>query len=88
MPQTLQYILIAVAAIVLLAIVLKLFKVTFKTILKLALNAAAYYSGQLAMWLLYPLLELAVFAVEAVAFRLALKKPDAEFRFQIFQRGT
>ena len=40
MPQTLQYILIAVAAIVLLAIVLKLFKVTFKTILKLVLNAA------------------------------------------------
>ena len=40
MPQTLQYILIAVAAIIVLAIVLKLFKVGFKTILKIAINAA------------------------------------------------
>ncbi len=40
MPQTLQYILIAVAAIIVLVIVLKLFKVGFKTILKIAINAA------------------------------------------------
>lgn len=42
--------------------------------LNLALNLTAYCSGSLAMWLLYPLLELAVFAVEAVVFRLAFKK--------------
>lgn len=41
--------------------------------LNLALNLTAYHSGSLAMWLLYPLLELAVFAVEAVVFRLAFK---------------
>ncbi len=40
MPQTLQYILIAVAAIIVLVIVLKLFKVGFKTIFKIAINAA------------------------------------------------
>ena len=40
MPQTLQYILIALAALVVLCILLKLFKVTFKTILKVAINAA------------------------------------------------
>ena len=39
MPTILQYILIALAAIVVLCIVLKLFKVTFKTILKIAINA-------------------------------------------------
>ena len=39
MPEILQYILIAIAAIVVLVIVLKLFKVTFKTILKVAVNA-------------------------------------------------
>ncbi len=40
MPQTLQYILIAAAAIIVLIIVLKLFKVSIKTILKVAINAA------------------------------------------------
>ena len=40
MTQTLQYILIAVAAIIVLVIVLKLFKVGFKTIFKIAINAA------------------------------------------------
>ena len=44
--------------------------------LNLALNITAYHSGWLAMWLLYPLLELAVFGVEAVVFRLTLKKPE------------
>ena len=44
--------------------------------LNLALNLTCYFSGSLAMWLLYPLLELAVFAVEAVVFRLAFK-PEA-----------
>lgn len=41
--------------------------------LNLALNLTCYFSGSLAMWLLYPLLELAVFIVEAVVFRLAFK---------------
>lgn len=41
--------------------------------LNLALNLTCYFSGALAMWLLYPLLELAVFIVEAVVFRLAFK---------------
>ena len=40
MPQTLQYILIAAAAIIVLIIVLKLFKVSIKTILKVAISAA------------------------------------------------
>ena len=40
MPQILQYILIAVAAALVLAIVLKLFKFGFKTILKFVINAA------------------------------------------------
>ena len=44
--------------------------------LNLALNLTAYYSGSLAMWVFYPLYELAVFAVEAVVFRLAFK-PEA-----------
>lgn len=44
--------------------------------LNLALNLTCYFSGALAMWLLYPLLELAVFIVEAVVFRLAFK-PEA-----------
>ena len=48
--------------------------------LNLALNLTAYSSGQLAMWLLYPLLELAVFAVEAAAFRLTLKNPEGKGR--------
>ena len=46
--------------------------------LNLALNLTCYFSGSLAMWLLYPLLELAVFAVEAVVFRLTLKKPEGK----------
>lgn len=41
--------------------------------LNLALNLTAYYSGSLAMWVFYPLFELAVFIVEAVVFRLAFK---------------
>ncbi len=44
--------------------------------LNLALNLTAYYSGSLAMWVFYPLYELAVFIVEAVVFRLAFK-PEA-----------
>lgn len=40
MTETLQYILIAVVAFAALVILLKLFKVGFKTILKLAINAA------------------------------------------------
>ena len=44
--------------------------------LNLALNLTAYYSGSLAMWVFYPLFELAVFIVEAVVFRLAFK-PEA-----------
>ena len=41
MPQTLQYILIALAALVVLCILLKLFKVTFKTILKVGASIGA-----------------------------------------------
>lgn len=41
--------------------------------LNLALNLTAYYSGSLAMWVFYPLFELAVFIVEAVVFQLAFK---------------
>lgn len=44
--------------------------------LNLALNLTAYYSGSLAMWVFYPLFELAVFIVEALVFRLAFK-PEA-----------
>ena len=40
MPQILQYILIAVAAVLVLAVVLKLLKFGFKTILKFVINAA------------------------------------------------
>ena len=40
MSETLQYILIAIAALILLAVALKLFKFGFKTILKLVINAA------------------------------------------------
>lgn len=40
MPQTVQYILIALAAFILLILVLKLLRVSFKTILKIAINAA------------------------------------------------
>ena len=40
MPEVLQYILIGIAAVVVLAIVLKLFKFGFKTILKFVINAA------------------------------------------------
>ena len=40
MPETVQYILIALAAFVVLILVLKLLKVSFKTILKIAINAA------------------------------------------------
>ena len=40
MPETVQYILIALAAFIALIIVLKLFKVSFKTIVKVAINAA------------------------------------------------
>ncbi len=40
MSEILQFILIAAAAIVVLCIALKLFKVAFKTIFKVALNAA------------------------------------------------
>ena len=46
--------------------------------LNLALNLTCYFSGRWAMWLLYPLLELAVFIVEAVVFRLTLKKPEGQ----------
>ena len=41
--------------------------------LNLALNLTCYFSGSLAMWVFYPLFELAVFIVEAVVFRLAFK---------------
>lgn len=40
MPETVQYILIALAAFIALIIVLKLFKVSFRTIVKVAINAA------------------------------------------------
>ncbi len=40
MPETVQYILIALAAFIALIVVLKLFKVSFKTIVKVAVNAA------------------------------------------------
>ena len=40
MPETVQYILIALAAFIALIVVLKLFKVSFKTIVKVAINAA------------------------------------------------
>lgn len=40
MPETVQYILIALAAFIALIIVLKLFRVSFKTIVKVAINAA------------------------------------------------
>lgn len=40
MPEILQFILIAVGAVIVLCIALKLFKVAFKTIFKVALNAA------------------------------------------------
>lgn len=40
MPETVQYILIALAAFIALIIVLKLFKVSFRTIVKVAVNAA------------------------------------------------
>lgn len=40
MPETVQYILIALAAFIVLIIVLKLFKVSFRTIVKIAVNAA------------------------------------------------
>lgn len=40
MPETVQYILIALAAFIALIIVLKLFRVSFKTIVKVAVNAA------------------------------------------------
>lgn len=40
MSETVQYILIALAAVVLLAVALKLFKIGFKTIFKLFINAA------------------------------------------------
>lgn len=40
MPETVQYILIALAAFIVLILVLKLLKVSFKTILKVAVNAA------------------------------------------------
>lgn len=49
MSQTIQYILIAAAVIVLLLIGLKLFKATFKTIFTIVLNAVI---GALAIWLL------------------------------------
>lgn len=41
--------------------------------LNLALDLTCYFSGSLAMWVFYPLFELAVFIVEAVVFRLAFK---------------
>ncbi|HIZ10315.1 MAG TPA: pro-sigmaK processing inhibitor BofA family protein [Candidatus Borkfalkia avicola] len=40
MPETVQYILIALAAFIALIVVLKLFKVSFRTIVKVAVNAA------------------------------------------------
>ena len=40
MPETVQYILIALAAFIALIVVLKLFKVSFRTIVKVAINAA------------------------------------------------
>ena len=40
MPEILQYILVGIAAVVVLAIVLKLFKFGLKTILKFVINAA------------------------------------------------
>lgn len=40
MSETVQYILIALAAVVLLAVTLKLFRIGFKTIFKLLINAA------------------------------------------------
>ena len=40
MPEVLQYILVGIAAVVVLAIVLKLFKFGLKTILKFVINAA------------------------------------------------
>ncbi len=49
MSQVVQYILIAIAAIVVLAIVLKLFKFTFGTIVKVLINAVI---GIAAMFLL------------------------------------
>ena len=49
MSQTIQYILIAAAVIVLLLIGLKLSKATFKTIFTIVLNAVI---GALAIWLL------------------------------------
>ena len=40
MPEVVQYILIAIAAVVVVSLVLKLLKVSVKTILKVAINAA------------------------------------------------
>lgn len=49
MSQTVQYILVFAAVIVLLLIGLKLFKATFKTIITIIINAVI---GGLAIWLL------------------------------------
>ena len=49
MPEILQYILIALAAIVVVSLVLKLLKFSFKTIIKIVINAVI---GVAAMFLL------------------------------------